>query len=337
MMRFNRRKKRPLWVAIPLWGGLAMFAAWGTWQFAAFRQKLLADVPPPVRALPAADPDPGLDAQTIFLDDNRSTDPWADATTPVLGMVHPAAATADLREPLPGGPDNSRTPEEWMTAGTAFLNQGHIPQGRAALNAALQSLGDDPRAPLLRQQLTTLSEGVFLGSAVIPEDPAAPFIEIQPGDSFLKLGRKYAVPATLLEKLNPSLNPRGLKPGAGIKVVQGPFHLRYAKAARRLDLYVRDLYIKSFGAQVAEGDYLPLGVYRLKAASKITVGAKQWIGFEGASGDARNIAIGWIYGSSGPRLGRNNGLASGLKVGDDDLRQLYNALVEARSLLKVEP
>jgi hypothetical protein len=334
MMRSTRHKKRPLWVAIPLWACLLAFAAWGLWQFAAFRQKLLADVQPP-RAAPAApSPDPNSEIQTLFLDDNRITDPWADATTPVLGAG--AGNDPDLAADN-HAPDNSRTPEEWMTLGSSLLNQGHVAQGRAALNAALQTLGADTRAPILRQQLATLNEGVFLGSAVVPEDPAAPFIEIQPGDSFLKLGRRFFIPAPLIEKLNPNLNPRNLRPGTGIKIVQGPFHLRFAKAAHRLDLYARDLYVKSFSAQVQEGDFLPRGVYRMKAASKINVGAKFWIGFEGASADARAISIGWIYGSPGPRLGRNNGLASGLKVGDDDLRQLYNALVESRSLLKVEP
>lgn len=336
MMRTNRRKKRPLWVAVPLWACVLAFAAWGLWQFAAFRQKLLADVPPPRPASAAPAPDPSLDVQTLFLDDNRTTDPWADATTPVLGSGQGQNLDAAADNPAPTS-DNSRTPEEWMTMGTSLLNQGHIAQGRAALNAALQVLGTDNRAPLLRQQLATLNEGVFLGSAVVPEDPAAPFIEIQPGDSFLKLGRRYFIPAPLLEKLNPNLNPRNLKPGSGIKIVQGPFHLRFAKAAHRLDLYARDLYVKSFSAQVEEGDFLPRGVYRMKAAAKISVGAKLWVGFEGASADARAISIGWIYGSAGPRLGRNNGLASGLKLGDDDLRQLYNVLVESRSLLKVEP
>ena len=208
---------------------------------------------------------------------------------------------------------------------------------RAALNAALLILGNDTRAPILRQQLAAMNTGVFLGAAIVPEDTAAPVVEIRPGDSFLKIGRRYDIPAGLLESLNPGVNSRSLRTGGGIKVVQGPFHLRYTKSGRRLDLYARDLYVKSYDAIVEEGDLLPRGTYRIKAATKITVGGTVWVGFEGVSAEARQITIGWIYGSSGPRLGRNRGLPSGLKVSDEDMRQLYNTVVESDSLLRVEP
>jgi hypothetical protein len=343
MTRLNRRKKRPAWAAIPLWSAMTLFAGWGVWQFSNFRQKLMAEVQPSRAAAAggsgaaASSPsDPGDQVETLMLDDSRSNDPWADATTPVLGISGAGGAGGTATAGATPGAE-ARTPDEWMALASTLLNEGKIPQGRAALNAALQALGNDARAPLVRRQLTTLNEGVFLGSAIVPEDPAAPFVEIRPGDSFLKFARQYAVPAGLLEKLNPNLNPRNLKPETGVKIVQGPFHLRFSKADHRLDLYVRDLYVKSMGAEVEEGNYLPRGVYRMKAASKIEVGSRQWIGFEGTGGETQDITIGWIYGSAGPRLGRNRGLPAGVKVRDEDLRQLYNALMETRSLLKVEP
>ena len=84
-------------------------------------------------------------------------------------------------------------------------------------------------------------------------------------------------------------------------------------------------------AEIEQGDYLPRGTYRMRAAEKIQLGNKVWIGFEGAAPETQDISIGWIYGSAGPRLGRNRGLPAGIKVADPDLRQLYNVLVESRS------
>lgn len=321
---------------MPLWSGAALFASWGMWQFANFREKVLAQTTPvsTAPAVAASDPDP--EPETLVLDDVRDSDPWASAGTPVLGAGHAKTLGAPDGVTSPASAE-TRTPAQWEAQAAALFDQGRIPEARAALNAALLSTEPGPRAAALRRQLAVLNEGVFLGSAIVPEDPAAPFMEIQPGDSFLKLARAYAVPAALLEQLNPNLNPRALRPGAGIKVVRGPFHLRYAKAEHRLDLFARDLYVKSFPAEVEEGDYLPHGTYRMRDASKIELGSKLWIGFEGAAPETREITIGWIYGTAGPRLGRNHGLPAGLKVGDSDLRQLYNVLVESRSLLRVDP
>ncbi len=318
-----------------MYGAAAVVAAWGLWQFSNFRQKLLADVPAPVHSSVAAE-DPSAEVQTLMLDDSRTTDPWANATTPTLGAVVGEAAGAGRGE-AGAAAAPARTPDEWLTMGSTLLNQNRVPQGRAALNAALLILGNDTRAPILRQQLAAMNTNIFLGAAIVPEDTAAPVVEIRPGDSFLKIGRRYDIPAGLLESLNPGVNSRSLRTGGGIKVVQGPFHLRYTKSGRRLDLYARDLYVKSYDAIVEEGDLLPRGTYRIKAATKITVGGTVWVGFEGVSAEARQITIGWIYGSSGPRLGRNRGLPSGLKVSDEDMRQLYNTVVESDSLLRVEP
>ena len=47
----------------------------------------------------------------------------------------------------------------------------------------------------------------------------------------LSLGRAYGVPAAFVQKLNPKLDERNLRPRTGIKIVQGPFHARLIKHA----------------------------------------------------------------------------------------------------------
>jgi hypothetical protein len=182
-----------------------------------------------------------------------------------------------------------------------------------------------------------MNASVFLGSAIVPEDPAARYMEIRPGDSFLKLGRQYAVPAAYLEAINPSLNARNLKPLTGVKIVRGPFSLRLVKHAERLDLYARDLYVRSFGTTFPEGNVLPRGDYRIAAGTKIQVGARAWIGFEPADSATEDAASGWIYGSSGPRGSTARDHQSGIQVADRELLQIYNVVVEGRSHLYVEP
>jgi len=344
---------------LPLWAGIAALVGWGMWQAAEFRRSL-NDEPgaSPASATTAAaaaptivnDAPPGIDRndggepEQMFNASLRVTpDEWAAATTPAaldqvneaapvpVGVVEPAVAASAPAE------QSSVTADELMARGAQLLDAGHIVEGRASLNAALAVLGEDPRSEHLRQELTSLNADIFLGSTVVAEDPAANYVDIQPGDSFLKLGRRYGIPPALVEAINPGLNPRNLKPATGVKIVQGPFHLRIFKHAGRIDLYARDLYVQSFAGSVEEGNYLPVGTYRVSSGSKIQVGQKVWVGIEGASEGAREVVNGWLYGQAGPRQAKRSDLISGIKLADADLVQLYNVLVEGRSLVRVEP
>jgi hypothetical protein len=325
------------------------------WQAAQFRSEVLAEVGGPrvVETAPVAvaatepvtvattdaSPDQG---DLIDPSERVTAEEWASATTPAgivqENLVADAGALLDQHGGVEDHAAVTGTMEELMARGAKFLDAGKIVEGRAALNGALEQLETDPRGEKLRQELAELNAGIFLGSMVVPGDPAAKYIEIQPGDSFLKLGRRYSVPASFLEAINPGLNPRNLKPLAGVKVVQGPFHLRVFKSAGRIDLYARDLYVQSFAGVVEEGNYLPVGTYRVSAGTKIRVGQKVWVGIEGGGDHGGEMVSGWLYGEAGPRgRTRRSDLISGVKIADGDLWQLYNVLVEGRSLVRIEP
>lgn len=313
-----------------MWTAITLIVGWGLWQFAQFRQTLLAqtadarDQAAPAASTAAAEDPPAAGAQ-------------GGSDSPVGGsaaFAPPPAPTVEL--------DVDEEADRLISRGTALLDDSHIVEGRTALNTALELLDDapdsDPRPARLRQQLADLNEGIFLGSAILPEDNAARYIDIRYGDSFLKIGKKYALSADFLEQINPTLNPRNLKPTSGVKIIEGPFHLRLVKHADRLDLYARDWYVRSYNVQLELGNYLPAGTYRIRNAGKIHVGSNYWVGFDGAEPATRDIFLGWIYGSSGPRAGRpNDDRSTGIKLADNDLRQVYNILVETRSLLHVEP
>ncbi len=342
---------------LPLWGAAAVIVIWGLWQALEFRRGLLAEVhqnefrdhrSEVVEPDPALDPLPPADdaatgsgdaVRQVFVVRSTRTDIPALMETDVppppemhneRWEEHKAAAT----EPAPGV---AFTSEELVTRGFALLNAGRVVEGRDALNAALAQTHDEARAAQLRQVLTEINTGVFLGSALLPEDSAARYVEIQSGDSFLKLARTFEVSAAYLEQINPSLNPRNLKPLTGVKIVRGPFALRLFKHASRLDLYVRELFVRSFAVELPEGNYLPKGEYRIASETKLQVGSRTWLGFEGAEPATVEVAIGWIYGSAGPRGTSARDRSSGIHVADADLLQLYNVLIESRSHLRVEP
>ena len=353
MARHNR-KKRPIWVAVPMWGAIIVIIGWGLWQFGQFRQTLLAQAaaareqsaptnadPDPTASLASAPPatEPAIQL--------AETDPWNGATIGnAAGGAGNTAVGGSAASAAPPAPtielDTDEEANTLIARGTALLDDSHVVEGRTALNSALALLDDapdaDPRPVRLRQQLTDLNEGIFLGSAILPEDSAARFIDVRFGDSFLKIGKKYALSADFLEQINPALNPRNLKPTSGVKIVEGPFHLCLVKHSGRLDLYARDWYVRSYTVQLELGNYLPTGTYRIRSAGKIHVGPNLWIAFDGAEPATRDISLGWIYGTAGPRAGSPaDDRSTGLKLADADLHQVYNIVVETRSLLHVEP
>lgn len=337
-MAQHNRKRPGLAGTLITWLVTAALLGWGVWQMAAFRQTLLADAqhggaaPHPEEVLPA--PEAFVDIEPVA-QDTPIEDPEIRVVSE-LAIPTDAPGSAATTSPAELG----QRATELIASGERNLAGGRVVEGREAFNGALAILaGADPRGPELRRQLASLNGGVFLAGDLLAEDPLARYVEIAAGDSFLKVGRKFAIPAALVGALNPGLNPRNLKPGAGIKVVTGPFHVRVVKGEGRLDLYARDMYVRSYAITLEEGNYLPRGVYRVKAEQKIQVGAKLWIGFEGAEPATASVDTGWIHGAAGPRKSASSHAeaTSGIKLADADLAQLYNTLVETRSLVRVDP
>lgn len=335
----RRRNKGPRWASRIMWCAMGTLVAWGLWQAHEVRRSVMLE---------------SQHAAVVSLDDAQTAAASDPALRPIVqlpylpplmaatGAIQPSVVLIGLDSQA--GPFGSEVPafpgnlsaDDLRAKAAALLDAGQIARGRAALNAALWRAGDGPDADPLRRQLATLNSGVFLGSDVLPDDPFANFIEIQPGDTFLKLGHQFDVPASYLEAVNPNLNARNLKPLTGLKVVQGPFNLRLVKHARRMDLYLRDLYVRSYPVQLEEGYYLPQGEYRIAAGTKVQVQNRVWIGFEGDEPATLDVTAGSLYGSAGPRGAARN-QASGIRIADEDLWQIYNLVVETKSLLRVDP
>ena len=334
----RRRDKKTSWKKLPLWCLALALIGWGLWQAELLRRSVVDQgasvTPPPAMAVGPDDPDanalPALATLPTLTIAGGGTDSLPLATS----LPEP---TAHL-EPTPTF-DPALSAEDLIRQGMAQLNAGHAPAGRFALNEALARTSDESRAAQIRQTLTTLNMPVFLGIEILPDDPAVRIVPIRSGDTFLSLGRTYGIPATFLQKLNPALDPRNLRPQTGIKIVQGPFHVRILKHAARLDMYARDLYVASCPVAFPEGNYLPRGDYEIAPGTKLQTAAsgRTWIGFHGAEPATDAITSGWIFGAAGPRSNAPKDRSTGIQLAEPDLSQLYNVLSEGRSHLRVEP
>ncbi|GEM_PF-2052516 len=335
------KKRTTLTGTILTWTLTLALMAWGAWQLASFHKTILADAqklqeqssetptPPPETIVDIDPVEPTAMPNDRELALMRSVDTDTSAPAPTT-LDTPATEPADRTAQI----------ADFRQRADSLLAEGRIVEGRAALNNALACMtAGDSQSATLRRQLASLNVPVFLGSDILPEDPLSLYAEIRPGDSFLKIGHTYFIPSALIAKLNPNLSPTNLKPGTGVKVVTGPFHLRVSKGLQRIDLYLRDMYVRSYDITMEEGNFLPRGLYRIKKEAKIQVGTRLWIGFESATDNLDSVEVAWFYGSAGPR-GRSTAhgdTSRGIKLADADLAQLYNVLVESHSTVRIEP
>ena len=327
------RKSSPL-KPLLMWGCAVAFAGWGIWQADQIWHAVAAEGEAAQRAS-----QPAERAQVVPVKDADAREGESPLAVTIDGVNFDLIVPADEDRLEPAEPefDPALTSEDLRSMGMRLLATGEDVAARDALNAALGRCRDDTVAESLRTTLRGLNTPVFLGTAILPEDPAARLVEIQPGDSFTRLGHEYAVPASLLEAINPSLKARDLRPLKGMKIVEGPFHARVIKHASRLDLYARRMYVTSWSLQFPEGNILPAGEYRIAEDGKIRLAnGKTWIGFEGADAGTDGIRAGWIFGSTGPRGTASRDRETGIRMADSDLASLYNVLVERRSLVRVE-
>jgi len=329
--KYSSKKRRSAGATLVLWGLTALVATWGLWNLLTFAR----------HGAPAATPAAPVGAPLQWVEPAAAQ----SAADPFNGNPAPSTDAAAAENPAA-----ARPPRPLLAPGQAAmlrdaadraLAAGDSVTGRGLLNQTLGGMPDAQAQDDLRQRLAALNTAVFLGPAVLTGDPYVLRVLVAPGDSFVRLGHKYQVPGELLAAVNPQVSPRKVRAGSLLKVVRGPFHIHVLKGAGRLDLYARDMYVRSFAGSFDEGNYLPAGLYRVRHGGKIMLrGAgstsRRWVLWQGAVAGPDEPGSACLYGSAGPRAGGDGGL-SGVRCSDEDLAQLYNTLVEQESLLRVDP
>jgi len=250
----RERKSNPVGKII-MWCILALVVSWGVWQFFVVRQSILAELHAgrmdTGTAAGAGDSGGGEgagdtdDVRRRLLDDPAGPTAAAEGAD-VAVHVDPGTAPAATQET----PVDEGKIESMMAAARQSLDAGDVVAGRGSLNAALAALGERPGSAALREQLAGLNGGVFLGTEVVADDPYVQMVPIVAGDSLDRIAHRYLITPDLVAVLNPQLSPRNLRTGTPVKVVVGAFHARLLKGSGRVDLYARDMYVRSFGAVI---------------------------------------------------------------------------------------
>jgi LysM repeat protein len=236
------------------------------------------------------------------------------------------------------------------------VNAGNIIAARDKLDQTLE-MGLNPKIlSSVKAQMATLAEKWLFSRDAFPGDTLTGLYEVQHNDSLSEIGKKYKVPHEILQQINNIPDPKKLREGQKIKVVNGPFHAIVYKSTFTLDLYLQNTYVKSYKVGLGmEGKETPTGKWRVKAGGKLLnptwrdpdtgrtyiaddpdypLGSR-WIAIEGLEGNALGRTGFAFHGTKDPETIGTRSSKGCIRLFNGDVIELYNLVVPVDSKVNV--
>jgi LysM repeat protein len=313
-----------------------------------------------------------------------SAQPVAPELGPITPALQPTASPALVQEPVayPQSSLSARVPAQPQPAlpvqppvGSADVPN---PQAQAVISEALSLLQRQPgeiievrnrlnkalEMPLSRQQrervkseMAKLAETWLFGPAVLPGDRLCDTYTVRSGDVLDIIGRRLKVPYGVLMKINNIPRPQALQAGRALKVVKGPFHAKVNRSTFTMDLYLQEMYVRSFKVGLGKAGYdTPTGLWRVQAGGKLIspdwtdpdnpgrvykatdpdypLGSR-WIALEGVSGAALGRTGFAIHGTKEPEQIGTTGSRGCIRMFNGDVILVYDMLVPLYSQVEV--
>lgn len=229
---------------------------------------------------------------------------------------------------------------------------------RSELNRALARTRDEAKARRLRQQLAKLADRTIFSREIFENDPLVEAYTVQSGETLIAIAKRYKVSPEIIMRINGIRDARRLRAGQRIKVPHGPFHIRIDKSDFRLDLYLQDLFVRSFTVGLGTNGGTPLGTWKVKnrlrnptyfppasAADKRVIPADDptnplgefWIGLEGIAGEALGQEGYGIHGTIDPdSIGKNVSLGC-VRMHNRDVEFVFGCVRPGESTVTIVP
>ncbi len=150
------------------------------------------------------------------------------------------------------------------------INGGKIITARNTLNDVLNMQLDSSTRDIVKRQMTEIANQWLFTRVIQLGDDLCASYRVQAGDRLTDIAAAHKVPYQLIMKINNITSDRGLRSGQTIKVINGPFHAVAYKSGYVLDLYLQNIYIKSYKIGIGkEGHETPAGLWRVKMGGKM--------------------------------------------------------------------
>jgi LysM repeat protein len=243
------------------------------------------------------------------------------------------------------------------------LQAGNLLAARQALNAQLISAGqNESQTADLKKQIHELNKTIIFSTKRFADDPFGGSYAVQNGDALQKIAKAHNVTWELLGRMNDISDPRKLRAGRAIKIINGPFNAVVSKSKFTMDVWLGEpmssdaMFVGTFNVGLGKDASTPAGTWI------VTPGGKQknpkfwgaaelapmeaddpqnplgefWLALTGVDGDAEGREGFGIHGTIDPSsIGKNASLGC-IRLAKDDIAMVYELLVDGKSKVVVK-
>jgi len=327
-----------------------------------------APVPPTLTAsvspLPAPATQPAAQISGVGLPPMIDQSPAmpAAAQTPPVSPAAPATQPAAFSAP-PDVTVATQSVSSLLANAQSEIDNGQFLQARGELNDALQSGTLDPsQCDSVKKLLSQISQVVVFSPRRFPDDLYGGVYVVQPGDSLARIANAHDCTWELLSRIN-GIEPKHLRAGASIKVVEGPFFAVVEKQKFTINLYLGGLpgekscmFVTSYPVGLGQDDSTPIGTWMIEPHRKLkhptyysprgegVIAADDpknplggyWIGLTGTEGQAVGKMSYGIHGTIDPNsIGKQSSMGC-IRLRADDIAMVYDMMVEGKSTVVVK-
>ncbi|MCK4341537.1 MAG: L,D-transpeptidase family protein [Phycisphaerae bacterium] len=291
----------------------------------------------------------------------QGVEPGSSATIP--DAERPAAVTLEDTPAASEDPAAARASNDTRTGNAAIeaarrdYKAGKVLEARRQLTTLLKRKLTGAEDSEVRALLTRIAKETLFSKQSVSNDPLVGSHTVQTGEYLTSIGKKYDVPPEILAAIN-SVHPNRIRAGQKLKVIRGPFHATIHKSKFRLDIYLGNLYVRSYRVGLGKENGTPEGVWKVKdrlsnpryyppasAVEKRIIEpddphnplGEHWISLEGVEGDAVGREGYGIHGTIEPEsIGKAVSLGC-VRMHNEEVTFLYSVLLPGRSTVTIRP
>jgi lipoprotein-anchoring transpeptidase ErfK/SrfK len=252
-----------------------------------------------------------------------------------------------------------------LTDAQALVTKGDTLGARRILNQAIISgqLPHDQEIAAKKLQAELNQTLVFSYRRASGDEWMESYV-VKPGDALKVLGPRHSLTPEFIQRINRINDAKKMRYGMTLKLLKGPFYAVVTKSAFTLDLYLGgpggegSLYVMTLPVGLGQDDSTPTGKWEVVQGKKLMhpvyydprnqgvmfegsdpnnpLGG-YWIGLNGLDGQAVGKLSYGIHGTIEPdSVGKMSSLGC-IRLRTEDVQQVYDMLVEGKSIVVVKP
>lgn len=320
----------------------------------------------PSQPIPIDEITPPADANgptTKPADVSESTMPDAppvdvDTTAPTIGGIQTSAPTPSPDDDLDSTlgqiqSDRIEAAKADLKAGRDALVRGEFIAARTAFSKTIDKGLPAPDESYARGELARIADTTLFSRALLPNDPLVTQHKVVPGDTMAKIAASMGITTELVARINQIKNPQIVRLDSTLKLIRGPFNAVIDKSDHRLDVWLGDIYVRSFNVGLGGGAGTPTGLWAVRnklmnpewidpatghrylADAPDNPIGERWIGLQGLTGNAIGRSGFGIHGTIEPEsIGRDQSMGC-IRLVADDVAWVYDLLVEGKSRVAI--